>query len=1754
MSTNIKLKKSSIAGRIPSTSDLDYGELAINYADGKLFYKNSYNQIKSFIDSAAVQSLIDNINTGGGGTDSASVISLILSTVDSDYIALREADVNGGLDSTAVLNLIPAGTYKGIIQSSYTATAGQANFSADYTVGQVLVYLNGLLLSPDDYVATNGTSVSLVVNADSGDEIRIVDIIAGGIDSSASLDLIESTIDSAYVAARGLKYTDFSVSIQAPGSPNLSFNNTNGVFSYTPPNLSSYVTTASLSNYGYTTYDSADTLGLVDSDYVQSKFTTLSESDGTLIVSGSILPDLDSTYSIGSETKKFKDIYLSGGTVYIDDLGLSANANGTITIGQLDSIGVLNSIGVIATVDSEQVGTIVDSAYLASRLTNYVTDTELAGFGYTTYDSTNTTGMLSGYATQSYVTTQINNLIGGAPSTLDTLNEIAAALNDDDSAYGTLVNLIGTKTDFDSADAIALIIENDQQRDSAFVTNIVDSAYIAARTSASTGTDSATVIDLITSTADSAYIAARAGTFGRVSIGENTFTADSGQTSFSVAYVPGAVQVFLNGILLSNGLDYTATNGSSVVLTSGADSGDALVVNALGGDSARIQDVVDSAYINARVNAVSGTDSATVEAIVEGYGYSTYDSTNAAGQIEAYGYLTSAIDSAGVIALITANDQQRDSGFVTGIVDSAYVQLRQDFAYSSLTGAPTNVSSFTNDAGYTTYDSNNFSQQITAGSYATQSYVTTQINNLIDGAPTTLDTLNEIAAALNDDDSAYGTLVTLISTKTDFDSADATALITSYGYLTSAIDSAGVIALITANDQQRDSGFVTGIIDSAYITARVSAGTDSATVESIITNTVDSAYIQARQSSVGSGGLDSAAVLNIFPDGTYRGLRTYEFTADSGQTTFTGADDRGNTLVYSNQNLILFLNGILLVDSADYTATDGSSIVLTTNADSGDTVTAFNIVAGGEADSAAIQNEVLSFVDSAYITSRASDQGLYTTDSVTFAGLTINGMTYPNTDGTANQVIVTDGSGVLTFDDLAVDAVYINVKNVSGGSLQKGLPVHQTGTSGNTLEVVGARADSAGLMPAVAILKDSLNAEEEGQAIISGKISGVNTSSFNEGDVIYVGATGGYTNVKPAGEGLIIQNLGIVTRVDSVHGGGVVLGAGRGAATPNLNDGNIFIGNSSNYSSTATLNTTIVPEGDNLYYTTARHDSDTLAQVDSAYVQQRVDFTGYATETYVGTSIDSAIDALVDGAPGALNTLNELAAALNDDSDAYNTLLSQIAALPDSAEVATIITSYGYSTYDSANATGQIEAYGYLTDAIDSARITSMLAADSFSIGGTIIGDGKVEVKNTTGSTPSYIDLYCEVSNAHYTRIQSEAHANYSGNVTLTTPTTSGTLALTSDIVDSAAIIALITANDQQRDSGFVTGIIDSDYINARVDAVSGTDSAATIALIEATVDSAYVALREANAGVVSGGLDSAAVINLVDSAYVQARQTSGGGGGGLDSAAVIALIDLNGGGNNNLVFTTYDYIATADQTTFSGNDKDGNGLTYNSGSVQVYRNGILLVETDDYTASNGGSVILNTGADSGDYISIATFEASISSIGISSYEFVADSGQTTFSGTATNGDVLGYTAGNLLVHLNGVLLTDSDDYTATSGTSIVLGVAADSADLLHITTFAASSRSQWGATNASITAVSNKKYIVDTSSAVTITLPSSPNFGDEVGVVDGTGNAGTNNITVSSSSKILASDSDLTLDINRSGVTLTYYNSTQGWIITSTV
>jgi hypothetical protein len=70
----------------------------------------------------------------------------------------------------------------------------------------------------------------------------------------------------------------------------------------------------------------------------------------------------------------------------------------------------------------------------------------------------------------------------------------------------------------------------------------------------------------------------------------------------------------------------------------------------------------------------------------------------------------------------------------------------------------------------------------------------------------------------------------------------------------------------------------------------------------------------------------------------------------------------------------------------------------------------------------------------------------------------------------------------------------------------------------------------------------------------------------------------------------------------------------------------------------------------------------------------------------------------------------------------------------------------------------------------------------------------------------------------------------------------------------------------------------------------------------------------------------------------------------------------------------TYVYTATAGQTTFSGADLNSLTLSYTVGAEQVYLNGVLLVRTSDYTASNGTSIVLGTGAIVGDSLAVIAY------------------------------------------------------------------------------------------------------------------------------------------------------------------------------------
>jgi hypothetical protein len=72
-------------------------------------------------------------------------------------------------------------------------------------------------------------------------------------------------------------------------------------------------------------------------------------------------------------------------------------------------------------------------------------------------------------------------------------------------------------------------------------------------------------------------------------------------------------------------------------------------------------------------------------------------------------------------------------------------------------------------------------------------------------------------------------------------------------------------------------------------------------------------------------------------------LKTYRYTATAGQTSFSGADADGKTLSYADSRIEVFLNGVRLIPGVDYTANNGSSVVLSDGAAEDDELSALVI-------------------------------------------------------------------------------------------------------------------------------------------------------------------------------------------------------------------------------------------------------------------------------------------------------------------------------------------------------------------------------------------------------------------------------------------------------------------------------------------------------------------------------------------------------------------------------------------------------------------------------------------------------------------------------------------------------------------------------------------------------------------------------------------------------------------------------------------
>ena len=181
--TAIKLKKSSVVGKAPIAGDLQFGEIAINYADGRIYYKNSSNTIKNFVDSDLVKSLIDVEIARLTILDSASVRGQIEDylngDITTDLIPSVTETYSLGSPSKRFLDLYLAGT---------TINIGGATISSDGT-GQIQISGQGAVLPAGSRIAvTDSDQEQIAIVGQSGSVEREVPFFtqSGGLGASAA--------------------------------------------------------------------------------------------------------------------------------------------------------------------------------------------------------------------------------------------------------------------------------------------------------------------------------------------------------------------------------------------------------------------------------------------------------------------------------------------------------------------------------------------------------------------------------------------------------------------------------------------------------------------------------------------------------------------------------------------------------------------------------------------------------------------------------------------------------------------------------------------------------------------------------------------------------------------------------------------------------------------------------------------------------------------------------------------------------------------------------------------------------------------------------------------------------------------------------------------------------------------------------------------------------------------------------------------------------------------------------------------------------------------------------------------------------------------------------------------------------------------------------------------------------------------------------------------------------------------------------
>ena len=401
MTNTLLLKRSGVANAVPSSGNLTQGELALNYQDGNLFYRDSGSNVRVLASTQFV-SVTGNI-TGGNVSASGNVsgtyilgdgslLTNIVANVNVTEIAngnsnVRIATANGnatvaiaGLDNSSLFS-------KGSLFTS-------GPFSTPKTVNNQSLMandVNGKLFGS----LTIGPSGNVFVPATSTLQIGDTTVLSGNLQGNllgngfgaANLAFVSAVgnVTGNYFIGNGSLLTGI-----AAGGGNTTVSPTAPVG---PSQGDIWIDSATGFQYIYFTASGNSQWAEMEAD-VSFSSTSLNFFSG---VNSNIIPSANVTFDLGNTNFRWKDIWLANSTIYLGATQISANGANLVLGNVVTSTIYLGATQISANGANLVLGNVVTlgNVTLLASGPNLVTESAISATGNVTGGNVLTAGAIS---------------------------------------------------------------------------------------------------------------------------------------------------------------------------------------------------------------------------------------------------------------------------------------------------------------------------------------------------------------------------------------------------------------------------------------------------------------------------------------------------------------------------------------------------------------------------------------------------------------------------------------------------------------------------------------------------------------------------------------------------------------------------------------------------------------------------------------------------------------------------------------------------------------------------------------------------------------------------------------------------------------------------------------------------------------------------------------------------------------------------------------------------------------------------------------------------------------------------------------------------------------------------------------------------------------------------------------------------------------------------------------------------------------